>query len=523
MTMLSPRGDLLALTRPGAVGLVEVAPDGGADLATTDWIPAGDWHLAGWTAPNLVALRRRGELGLLDTDRRMLTSTHPVVGRTLRYNGEEALIAVVRDGRPVLCLHRPGDGGYRLLDGTEGVRSVAVWDGNILVFTGDRGVTLIQDGDRTDLGAVSAAGDGPLVAVTGEGPGVLDLTTGQTRWYATEGTGVAVSPSGLLLTMDWTDHRYVYRVLDRDGHIIGTPVPDHGIATDLTFTADERHLLGRHQSPAASPALVHWNIHSGRMRPLPGQQREKITVRWRHRESAQSPEWLYEPENGHGGVVLHLHGGPRSQLRQIHEPMIAALVAAGWTVIGMNYPGSSGYGDAFRDVVVGDWGGADVAAVVARLRDLRDDRPLCLYGQSYGAYLALLAAAPGLVDAVAVWAPVTDLNALLESATGLHRQWLRTELGALADDPGELRERSPIHRPFTAPRLMIGHSEGDDRVPVGQSRAFVQRLGAEHYVEQQGNGHEPADMAEWTAAVVAHLGDVMARSAAEPEREEVPV
>jgi dipeptidyl aminopeptidase/acylaminoacyl peptidase len=201
--------------------------------------------------------------------------------------------------------------------------------------------------------------------------------------------------------------------------------------------------------------------------------------------------------------------------------VIAALVAAGWTVIGMNYPGSSGYGDAFRDVVVGDWGGADVAAVVARLRELRGDRPLCLYGQSYGAYLALLAAAPGLVDAVAVWAPVTDLSALLESATGLHRQWLRTELGALADDPDELRERSPIHRPFTGPRLMIGHSEGDDRVPVGQSRAFVRRLGAEHYLEQQGNGHEPADMTAWTAAVVAHLENVTAGSVAEPVREEV--
>ncbi|MDX8142140.1 alpha/beta fold hydrolase [Lentzea sp. BCCO 10_0061] len=513
MTPLSPGGDLLALTRPGEVGLVEVDPDGSADLAATDWIPAGDWSLAGWAAPTLLALRRRGELGLLDTDRRMLTSSHPVVGRTLRYDGEEALIAVVRDGRPMLCAHRPDDGSYRLLDGTEGVRSVAAWDRNTLVFTSDRGVTLIQDGERIELDAVSAAGEGPLVALTGEGevPGVLDIATGRTRWFTRGGGGIAVSPSGLLLTMAWTDHRYVHRVLDRDGHIIGTPVPGHGIATDLAFTADERHLLGRHQSPAASPALVRWNIHSGRMRALPGRQREEITVRWQHRESAQSPEWLYEPENGHGGVVLHLHGGPRSQLRQIHEPMIAALVDAGWTVIGMNYPGSSGYGDEFRDVVVGDWGGADVAAVIARLRELRGDRPLCLYGQSYGAYLALLAAAPDLVDAVAVWAPVTDLNALLESATGLHRQWLRTELGALADDPDELRERSPIHRPFAAPRLMIGHSEGDDRVPVGQSRAFVERLGAERYVEQQGNGHEPADMAAWTAAVVAHLADLMAR------------
>ncbi|MFD4669744.1 alpha/beta fold hydrolase [Lentzea sp. NPDC058450] len=516
MTALSPGRDLLVLTRPGELGVLEVAPDGSADLAATHWIAAGDWHLAGWAAPHLVALRRRGELGLLDTGRRMLTSTHPVVGRTLRYDGEQALLAVVRDGRPMLCTHWPADGSYRLIDGSEGVRSVAAWDHDTLVFTHDRGVTMIQHGDRTDLDAVSAAGDGPIISLTGAGdvPGVLDLATGRTRWYAKGSSAVAVSPSGLLLTTTWADHRYVYRVLDSDGHIIGTPVPDHGIATDLAFTADERHLLGHHQSPAAPPALVRWNIHSGRMKALEGQPREEITVRWRHRDSKQSPEWVYEPEHGHGGTVLHLHGGPRSQLRQIHEPMIAAFVQAGWTVIGMNYPGSSGYGDEFRDQVVGDWGGADAEAVAARLRDLRNDRPLCLYGQSYGAYLALLAATPALVDAVAVWAPVTDIAKLLESATGLHRQWLTTELGPLADDTDELARRSPITRPSTAPHLIIGHSAGDDRVPVEQSRAFVARHGANQHLEQQGNGHEPADMTAWTTAVVAHLDELV--------RQEVP-
>ena len=144
------------------------------------------------------------------------------------------------------------------------------------------------------------------------------------------------------------------------------------------------------------------------------------------------------------------------------------------------------------------------AAVTTRLRELRGDGPLCLYGQSYGAYLALLAA-PGLVDAVAVWAPVTDLPHLLEAATGLHRQWLLGELGDLASSERQLRERSPINRASTFPRLLIGHSNGDDRCPVEQSRRFVERLTEVRYLEQEGNGHEPADMAEWTAAVVEHV------------------
>ncbi|MEV6236056.1 alpha/beta fold hydrolase [Lentzea sp. NPDC051838] len=504
----SLKGDRLAVTRPGEVGV--------GTLTEIDWLPVGDWHLVGWATPDLVALRRRGELGLLDTGRRMLASTHPVVGRTLRFNGEEALVAVVRNGRPVLCVHRPSTGTYQVLDATEGVTSAAAWNDNTIVLTKDRKVVLVRYDDTaseqvTAIEAVSATGDGTLVALTAEGevPGVLDLNSNDVRWFAPGSSGVAVSPSGLLLTMSWTDHRYRYQVLNRDGEVVGTPVPDHGIATELTFTADERHLLGRHQSPAASPVLARWDIHSGQMQELPGQRRKQVAVRWQH--SPHSPEWLYEPETGgHGGTVLHLHGGPRSQLRQIHEPMIAALVEAGWTVIGMNYPGSSGYGDEFRDVVVGDWGGADVAAVTERLHELRRDHPVCLYGQSYGAYLALLAAAAELVDAVAVWAPVTDLPQLLESATGLHRQWLRTELAGLAGDQRELEARSPINRPFTAHHLLIGHSKGDERVPVEQSRRFVERQGADRYLEQPGNGHEPADMDTWSSAVVEHFREVLA-------------
>lgn len=503
--IMSPDRRSIAVTRPGAVGV---------GLTSIDWMPVGDWQIVGWASPELVALRRRGELGLLDTGRRMLVATHPVVGRTVRCvwtpNGVEALVAVVRAGRPVLCRYFPEAGKYHVLDATEGVSSVAAWDParGVAVINRDRQAVLVRYDDTScaaiELGAESAASsDGPLVAVTGvshgiETPGVFDLGDLSVSWYAAEGAGLAVSPSGLLLTVSWVDHRYLYRVL-RDGEVVGESVPDHGIATDLDFSADERHLLGHHQSPAAPPVLASWEIGSGRMTAL--QPRAEIAVRWRHRDSAQSPEWLYEPENAHGGVVLHLHGGPRSQLRQIHEPVIAALVSHGWTVIGMNYPGSSGYSDEFRDVVVGDWGGADAAAVIARLRELRSSGPLCLYGQSYGAYLALLAAS-GLVDAVAVWAPVTDLPHLLESASGVQRQWLVGELGELASDPARLRERSPVDRVIEVPRLLVGHSKGDEKVPVEQSRRFVERVRNARYLEQVGDGHEPGDLDEWTAAVL---------------------
>ena len=158
------------------------------------------------------------------------------------------------------------------------------------------------------------------------------------------------------------------------------------------------------------------------------------------------------------------------------------------------------------------------------MRSLRAEfggRPICLYGQSYGAYLALLVAPAvrRLLHAVAVWAPVTDLPHLLATSSGVRRQWLEEELGALRTDPGRLALRSPISHvsELAGTQLLIGHGRLDDRCPVEQSRRLVRLLsarppdeGSVRYLEEADSPHTPATWRRWTGAVTAHFGRVNA-------------
>nr|BFE80626.1 hypothetical protein GCM10020093_032270 [Planobispora longispora] len=108
-------------------------------------------------------------------------------------------------------------------------------------------------------------------------------------------------------------------------------------------------------------------------------------------------------------VVLALHGGPESSWRLGFDPLFRRLAAAGIAVVAPNQRGSTGYGAAHRDAVRGAWGGPDLDDVLHLGRALSAargpslERPM-LYGPSYGAYLALLAAAarPGLWARAAV-------------------------------------------------------------------------------------------------------------------------
>ena len=253
------------------------------------------------------------------------------------------------------------------------------------------------------------------------------------------------------------------------------------------------------------------------------------------RDGRDLPEWVVRPRLGRShGTVLHLHGGPRGRLNQIYEPVIAALASAGWTVVGMNYPGSTGYGQEFEERSRGDWGGTDAASVEWRLRTLRRDRWIwiCAYGQSYGGYLALLllAAALEAIDATAVRAPVTDLTELLRTSGGTRRRWLEEELGALRSEPAQLIARSPVTRLGTLPgqRLLVGHGLLDELCPVEQSRRLAraledprERLGYFEGLEDASKPYIAGDWHRWIGAVVGHFERVRSAGSTAAPRADV--
>ncbi|MER8182744.1 alpha/beta fold hydrolase [Kitasatospora sp. NPDC094015] len=225
--------------------------------------------------------------------------------------------------------------------------------------------------------------------------------------------------------------------------------------------------------------------------------------------------WLSTPQ-----LVIALHGGPADAWRLEFDPVLQRMAADGLAVLAPNQRGSTGYGSEHADAIRGAWGGPDLDDVlhlvdaVAGQRSALGLEPPSLFGVSYGAFLALLAAAhcpPGQVARCAVVAPFLSGARLLAEGSAPVRA-LAARLGGdvpVQDGRGP-RDVLRLADRLTTPLLVL-HGDRDEIVPVGQSRTLRHELlrlgraeGADfRYVEAAGAGHEL--LVEEGAAVLHEL------------------
>lgn len=204
-------------------------------------------------------------------------------------------------------------------------------------------------------------------------------------------------------------------------------------------------------------------------------------------------------------LLIVLHGGPHTAWKATFDPLFQDLAAAGITIVAPNQRGSTGYGPAHRDAIRGAWGGPDLsdirhlAGALCAYRRPRGLPPLMILGTSYGAFLALLAAAaePALWSACAAISPFCSAGSLYDVASGSVRSFLR-RLGALdlIDDELGPRDLGRLAGRITA-RLLIAHGTGDEKIPVSQPRRIVAALeqagrprGADFAYHELPGGHD---------------------------------
>lgn len=202
-------------------------------------------------------------------------------------------------------------------------------------------------------------------------------------------------------------------------------------------------------------------------------------------------------------VVVALHGGPEAAWDLGHHPVLDRLAAAGLAVIAPNQRGSTGYGAAYRTAIHGAWGVPDLADIralgdlVRRGRAGHGGEEPYLYGVSYGAFLALLAAAAdplGWARCVAV-APFTSGPALHEDGSPVVRA-LVERLGGRVPAGDELGQRDLLRLGTRIrARLLLVHGDRDPIVPARHSRRLAAALagtgGWLRYRELAGGGHDP--------------------------------
>ncbi len=219
---------------------------------------------------------------------------------------------------------------------------------------------------------------------------------------------------------------------------------------------------------------------------------------------------FYAAPEGEGPfpVMMFVHGGPTGQDTDAWDPEMMAYVDMGFVVATVNYRGSTGYGRAWRDRLIGDIGGPELVDVNAGLADLvsqgiADPERAVVGGWSWGGYITLmeLCKHPEMWLAGVAGVPVGDYEMGYDDLSPELQAYDRALLGGTPDQVPELmRDRNPIN--FTdrvrAPVIfLIG--ENDSRCPFAQAMAFVDRLRERdhpHEVVLFGTGHGSYDIDE---------------------------
>lgn len=192
---------------------------------------------------------------------------------------------------------------------------------------------------------------------------------------------------------------------------------------------------------------------------------------------------LYRPAGTpQPGTVVVIHGGfwRAAYDLSLGRPLAADLAARGYTVWNLEYR-RVGAGGGWPTTL------ADVAAGLDRLADLDvDTSRVVAIGHSAGGHLATWAAGrallpdgvPGAAPRVAVTAVVSQAGVLDLAAAGRHQVGGSAVVDLLGGTPEQVPERYAVSDPsallpLTASVLCV-HSPADDRVPIAQSRNYVE-------------------------------------------------
>ncbi|KAG9147108.1 hypothetical protein Leryth_005343 [Lithospermum erythrorhizon] len=178
-------------------------------------------------------------------------------------------------------------------------------------------------------------------------------------------------------------------------------------------------------------------------------------------------------------LLLKSHGGPTAETRGILNLSIQFWTSRGWAFVDVNYGGSTGYGRAYRERLLGRWGIVDVddcCSCAKYLVDsgLADSRRLCITGGSAGGYTTLAALAfRDTFRAGASLYGVADLKSLREETHKFESHYIDNLVG----DEKAYFERSPINfvDRFSCPIILFQGLE-DKVVPPDQARKIYHAL-----------------------------------------------
>jgi dipeptidyl aminopeptidase/acylaminoacyl peptidase len=184
------------------------------------------------------------------------------------------------------------------------------------------------------------------------------------------------------------------------------------------------------------------------------------------------------------GAVLYVHGGPTAQHFKWWDPLPQLLANRGLVVLAPNVRGSTGYGRSWQEANRKDWGGGDLADVMAGVdwlvrEGIADTARIGITGGSYGGYMTLYALGkhPDRFAAGVSNVGVVSWKTLFDTTRGDLREYLLRELGDPAKDPQLFADRSPLtHAKNIRSALLVIQGANDPRVPKSEALQIVEAL-----------------------------------------------
>jgi len=175
-------------------------------------------------------------------------------------------------------------------------------------------------------------------------------------------------------------------------------------------------------------------------------------------------------------LVISFHGGPRENVSAtVPSPEDEYFLEKGFSVLSINYPGSTTGGRAFRQA--GSFKAADVgreviAAAVAAGKGLREGSKLILVGGSYGAYVSALTS-----NQFREFQAVILMSGTYNPALLYRRDRYGREFNTFFTDGENILDATSrlVENVDDGPPIIIVHGGRDDVVPPGDAEAFGRR------------------------------------------------
>lgn len=214
--------------------------------------------------------------------------------------------------------------------------------------------------------------------------------------------------------------------------------------------------------------------------------------------------WLLKPSGLRPGqrypLILSIHGGPHSIFGNTFTAGNQIMAGHGYGVLAINPRGTNGYGQAFSDGSVLNWGGGDYHDLMAGLDTVIrrnawiDTTRMGVTGGSYGGFMTnwIITQTPRFKAAVSLFS-VSNLISFY--GTSLYTDLIEAEFDGLPwDNYPLLWQWSPLAHVARArtPTLFI-HGDADNDVPIAQAEEMyvaLRKLGvASTLALYPGEGH----------------------------------